>query len=154
LLWRQYHTNTQAALAVSVKIFTWLLACTLLFGVLITAEASGDMTPAPPLHSIPFKAENQSVGSDVFRVVLSLVVALGVGVGVLYVARHHFSKLRGVSADTRRIRTLETLRLTPRTTLFLIEFDERVLLLGQHGDAISVISEKQSAITPHNPDAS
>lgn len=121
------------------------MVCTLFFGFLTTAKAAEEIIPAPSHHAIPFKAENQSVGSDVFRVVLSLVVALGVGVGALYGVRRYLLKLRAVSADTRRVRTIETLRLTPRTTLFLIEFDERVLLLGQHGDAISVISEKHDA---------
>ena len=144
----QYHTDTAFTLVVNVKTSSWLIACMLLFQVLVTAEVFGDTAPpVRPLHSIPFKAENQSVGSEVFRVVLSLVVALSVGVGILYGARHYLSKLRGVSVDTRRVRNLEALRLTPRTTLFLIEFDERVLLLSQHGDTFSVLSEKQSTVT-------
>jgi len=39
----------------------------------------------------------------------------------------------------RRLRVVETLRLAPRTALFVVEFDRRTLLIGQHGDRLSLL---------------
>jgi flagellar biogenesis protein FliO len=41
----------------------------------------------------------------------------------------------------RRLKVVETLALAPKTRLFLVELDQHVILLGQHGSTLSVLAD-------------
>jgi flagellar biogenesis protein FliO len=102
-----------------------------------TAEA----TRPPPRTSPPsigFKVE-PSLTEQLLRTGASLgLIGLSV-VGAAYVYRNLQRQRVGVSA--RRLKVVETLALAPKTRLFLIELDNRAILLGQHGAKLSVLSD-------------
>ena len=96
-------------------------------------------TSAPDAHAtapIPFRKDDNA-GALAVNVGLGLIVALGLGIGVLYLLKRY---LVGVQrAPGRRLRVIETVRLSPKSSLFLVECDNRALLIGQHGDTLAVL---------------
>lgn len=87
---------------------------------------------------IPFKASTDSDGTGVIMRVLGgfIVVAL-LALAVVYALKRYFPSFYVHSVgDAKRIHVLETRRLTPRTTLFVVEVDGTRLLLAQSGDRI------------------
>lgn len=64
------------------------------------------------------------------------------GLAAAFVAgAYGLKRLRGhvLGPVTRRLRVAESLRLAPRTTLWLVEVDGRTVLLGQHGQQLSLL---------------
>ena len=72
------------------------------------------------------------------RVGIGLVLALGVGAAALA----GYRRLHAPRMSGRRMRLLETLRLGPKSTLFLVDLDGRTLLIGQDGDALAVLERQ------------
>jgi hypothetical protein len=99
--------------------------------------ARGQDTPkSSAARPIPYKEEpgfaDQLVNVGLAFACVMVVGAIGIG-GYRY--------LTGARPRSpgRRLRIVETLRLAPRTTLFVVEFDRRTLLIGQHGDRLSLL---------------
>jgi flagellar biogenesis protein FliO len=67
-----------------------------------------------------------------------LLVLMAIAAFVLWYAKREGIRIRlpGVS---KRLKVVERLTLSQRTSLVLIEFDGRTLLLGVAGDRISVV---------------
>ena len=90
--------------------------------------------------------KDDGLGAMALDVGLGLAVAIAVAGVVLFLLRRH---LRGArNASGRRLRLLETLRLTPKSALFLVEFDGRSVLLGQHGDSLTVLDRSARLAAP------
>jgi flagellar biogenesis protein FliO len=87
-------------------------------------------------HAIPYKQESsfadQLIALGIALATVAVAGAIGIG-GYRY--------LTGARAESpsRRLKVLETLRLSPRTVLFLVEFDRRTLLIGQQGDRLTLL---------------
>jgi flagellar biogenesis protein FliO len=113
------------------------LRAVLLSALLLLALVAHAQQP-PQSQTIPYKKE-EGAGALALNVGLGFLVAIGLGLGALYLLRNQLQRRQGGSQ--RRLRVVETLRLAPRTTLFLVEFDGRGLLLGQHGENIALIKE-------------
>jgi flagellar biogenesis protein FliO len=102
---------------------------------------SGDITKpasstAPGESKIAFK-QTDSGAATVGRVIGGFVLVVLIGYGALYGIRRYFPSVIGQSAvGERKINVLETRRLTPKSTLFLVEIDGQRLLLGQSGDRL------------------
>jgi flagellar biogenesis protein FliO len=109
----------------------------LLSALLVLALAAHAQQPTQS-QAIPYKKE-ESGGTLALTVGAGFLVALGLGLGALYLLRNQLQRRQG--GPQRRLRVVETLRLAPRTTLFLVELDGRGLLLGQHGENIALIKE-------------
>jgi flagellar biogenesis protein FliO len=118
------------ALAAATAVF---LAAT----IVPTGVALGQETPKSAAgQSIPYKQEasfaDQLVKAGFALAAVIVIGALGIGI------YRYFMGVRSGS-PVRRLKVVETLRLAPRTSLFLVEFDRRTLLIGQHGDRLSLI---------------
>ena len=51
-------------------------------------------------------------------------------------------------AGGRRMRLVETLRLGPKATVFLVEVDGSTLLIGQHGETLALLeAPKKGAVS-------
>jgi len=119
------------------------IAGALLLAVAASAPAEyahgQDVPKSGTARPIPYK-EEPSFADQLVRVGLafaSVVVVGAIGIGgyrYLSGARPALSGRTG-----RRLIVVETLRLAPRTTLFLVEADGRTLLIGQHGDRLSLL---------------
>lgn len=121
------------------------LAAALAFACLGAPVAQGASVSVPdsPEQRIPFKKSDDAIGGVLGRVVGSLVIVALVGVGVVYLLKRYLPSLyHPTFAGASRIKVVEIRRLTPKTTLFLIEIDGAHLLLGQHGDRIATLYER------------
>jgi len=99
---------------------------------------AADTRPAQP---IPFRKDDDA-GDLVVRVALGLGVSLLVAFGILIAVRRYGTPLqRGTG---RRLKLLESIRLTPKSALFLVSLDERTLLIGQQGETLVVLAEPGS----------
>ena len=115
---------------------------------------------APDAHAtapIPFRKDDNA-GALAVNVGLGLIVALGLGIGVLYLLKRYLVGMQ--RAPGRRLRVIETVRLSPKASLFLVECDNRALLIGQHGDTLAVLDAPSSvplmspsAVTPRTSPA-
>lgn len=97
--------------------------------------------PAPAARGVPFRDEPALSSATLWRV----AVATAGGLLLVWLAasalrRYGFSAL-SPPAEPRRIRVLETRRLSPRATLVLIRLDEREILMGHAGDRLVVLSQ-------------
>lgn len=88
---------------------------------------------ADPARPIPYKREEDLAGQLV-RVGVGLAVALGVAFAALYGYKRYLG--RHLAPTGRRMRVVESLRLTPKTTLFLVEVDGKTLLISQVGETL------------------
>lgn len=124
------------------------LVAALVFVCLCAPLAQGASVSVPDSteQRIPFKKSDDTIGGMLGRVVGSLVVVAILGVGVVYLLKRYLPSLyHPTFAGASRINVLEIRRLTPKTTLFLIEVDGAHLLLGQHGDRITTLYERPNA---------
>lgn len=116
-----------------------LLAGGLPFGTLAAAPE-----PSTERPTIPYRpAEAAGGGALALRIALGFVVVIGVGIGGLYLLRRYAPGLGGLhAAPGQRIQVVEIRRLTPRTTLFLVQVEGERLLLAQSGDRIARLWQK------------
>jgi flagellar biogenesis protein FliO len=118
-------------------------ACLLMAALVLPAHLRGESTEAsrPPPRvmqsSIAFKAE-PSLTDQLVRTGASFgFIALAL-LGTAYAYRRVQRQRLGGSG--RRLKVVETLALSPKTRLFLVELDHQTILLGQHGSELSVLS--------------
>lgn len=101
-------------------------------------ERAPDVAPAAGLFS--------HLGVDWVRVVLALLLCLAIGVIAILIIRTR--AVRGTprdSASTPRIRVIEHARLSPRATLHLIEYDQRVVLLMSDANGSHVVDARDQS---------
>lgn len=124
----------------------WIAAFVLVGGLALSPGAHGQDAEREPLAAasqtaprrIAYKEEN----SDGFGVLalrlgggLVLMAILAFAAAVL--AKRYLPGVRGYSLDGKsRIQLLESRRITPKLTLFLLEYEGRQLLLAQSGERI------------------
>lgn len=90
--------------------------------------------------SIPFRKDD-NLGEMAVTVGLGLVVAIGAALAALYMLRRYLVRVQ--QGPGRRLRVIETIRLGPKSALFLVELDGRGLLIGQHGDALALLAQPE-----------
>jgi len=89
---------------------------------------------------IPFKKENDISSSQITRLVGIFIVVVLLAAGTVYLLKRYITGVEiGKTGSRRRIRLLESKRLTPRTILFLVEIDGKTLLLSQHGEKLLLV---------------
>jgi flagellar biogenesis protein FliO len=114
------------------------------------ALAPGARAEPPPARAadakaaptIPFR-KDEGAGAMLVDVGLGLAVALGAGLVVLYLLRRYLANAQ--QAPGRRLRVIETVRLGPKAALYLVEFDDRSLLIGQQGENLAVLAPPPAA---------
>lgn len=87
---------------------------------------------------IPFKKEQSNDGRFAIKVVGSLILVSLLGVATIYALKRYMPIGFQIDKDkTRRLRLVESLRVSPKTTLILVEFDGEPVLLAQSTDRIA-----------------
>ena len=124
-----------------------LLAAALLQLSPVQAQTSSDQAASSGKRSeIPFRKE-ATPGVDSGRWALGVGLATLAGMGVLWwLRRRHPAALQGLwpqagpGAPARRLKLVESLRVSPRSTLLLVEVDGRSLLLAEQAGALQLLS--------------
>jgi flagellar biogenesis protein FliO len=104
--------------------------------------AAGAQTPPPrgaeaaQPAPIPFRKDDDA-GALALNVIVGLGASLAIGIGVLVVLRRYLTRIQ--QGPGRRLRVIETLRLTPKSALFLVECDGETLLIGQQGETLCAL---------------
>ncbi|MBI3900270.1 MAG: flagellar biosynthetic protein FliO [Gammaproteobacteria bacterium] len=124
-----------------------LLAAVLLLLAVPCLAAATSETPPPPtaVEKIPFKRTQESTGGIAFRLAGGLVITVLIGIGAIYAMKRYLPSVYGQThapGGTSRIQVVETRRLTPKTTLYLVEVDGARLLLAQTGDSIATLHQQ------------
>lgn len=67
------------------------------------------------------------------------IVLAGLGVGAVIAVRKYFpNRIAALSLGSIKLHTLERLRLTPKTTVFILEYNQQKIMLAVHGDSVSI----------------
>jgi len=92
----------------------------------------------PDSRGIAFKEDDSAgVGALALRMAGGLVLMATLAFAAAWLGKRYLPSLRGYSADGQsRIQLLETRRVTPKLTLFVLEFEGRRLLLAQSGERV------------------
>ena len=125
----------------SILLTLWLFGCVLTsaWSAELAAQPASPSAPATT-RAIPFKHEPQSMGGQATQTILTLLLLIGLAAGGLYAAKKYLPRLNPKADSGKRLALIEVLHLTPKTTIFVVRFDGTTLLLGQHGESISVLS--------------
>ena len=112
-----------------------MLGAVCLAGGLVTSTLAQDAAHPP---GITYKTDNTAdVGSLALRLVGGLVLMATLTFATAWLAKRYLPGLRGYSSDGQsRVQLLETRRITPKLTLFVLEFEGRRLLLAQSGERV------------------
>lgn len=128
-----------------------LLQCILAIGLLVfQLGASGiEVAPATPVQRpIPYKAEavsGEEQGGLAATVLLLLLLAMG---GGLYVVKKRMPKLVGIVGRGGRLRLVESIRLGSHSRVYLLELDQRQLLIAQSGDNLLQLNSAWAQAVP------
>ena len=81
-----------------------------------------------------------SLGIDWMQVGLATALCLALGIAAIVVLRKHvYSRFATGAPAARRIRIIEHARLTPRDTLHLVEYDQRVVMLVSNASGVTLL---------------
>ena len=129
-----------------------VLALSLGAGLLHITPASAASTPGfadtaiAGSGRIAYKEDNSGagVGALLVRVAGGIVLMTALAFAAAVLAKRYLPGIRGYSADGKgRIQLLESRRVTPKLTLFVIEYEGRRLLLAQSGDRVVEIGAQR-----------
>jgi hypothetical protein len=99
-----------------------------------------------PAARIPYKQDNGGSGPGgglLLRVAGGLMLATTLAFVAAILAKRYLPGMRGYSSDGKsRIQLLESRRVTPKLTLFVLEYEGRRLLLAQSGDRVVEIGAR------------
>ncbi len=116
-----------------------ILATVAALGVATAVWAGDPVKSAAPTEGskLPFKQQADNDANVMARVVGGLVLVILLGYGAVYAVRRYLPSVYAhTTTGQRKINVIETRRLTPKTTLFLVEVDGVRLLLAQSGDRL------------------
>lgn len=108
-------------------------------------------TQAGNTRPIPFKTEPTPVEEQGAKTALILILLLGTTGTGLYLLRRRMPRLAGLAGldiGQGRLRVIERVRLNPRSTLYLISFDQREILLAQCGDHVQQLDPALASTLP------
>jgi flagellar biogenesis protein FliO len=99
--------------------------------------------------TIPYKKEEMGATTASGQAFAIVTVLLGIACAGLVVAKRYFP--RGLDfrlplkpGASRRLQLVETMRLDARTSLYLVQLDDRVLLLAQSGDSVTPLVNERT----------
>ena len=127
----------------------------LVLTLMLTSTGAGAVaTPTEPANEqrIPFKRSEDTASGTVIRVLGGLAIAVLVGAGAVYLLKRYLpTTYRPGFTGSTHIKIVEARRLTPKTTLFLIEIEGVRLLVSQNGERIATL-HTNPAINSEHPD--
>ncbi|NHZ89935.1 hypothetical protein F2P45_13065 [Massilia sp. CCM 8733] len=122
-----------------------LLSLTMALPALARADASPG-APAAPRTSIPFKQDKQGAGSLAYQSMAGLVLAALAAYGVIFALKRYTLKGGGPLRQARRLRTIESMRLSRRSTLHVVHYDGEELLLAESENGLRLVSSRSATV--------
>lgn len=119
------------------------LAC-LIFLFALSALADEVQAQNQPISSIPFKTSQTPFEEYGTRFTLAMVFLLIVYGCAIYLIRRKNPQFGKRIKKTSRINVVEYKKLNSRTSLYVVEFNQRQLLIGQSGDSLTCLSDASS----------
>jgi flagellar biogenesis protein FliO len=119
-----------------MRALTALFSAAVLLALVLLSPGARAVEAQVPHQAIPYKRETSSAESDLVRLVGALAVCGAVLGGVLYVLRRRPNLLGGnIPTRRKKLELLETQRLGPRATLYVVRFagSLHVLAHSEHG---------------------
>lgn len=107
---------------------------------------------ASPASKIPYKAEGTPLEEHGSRVGIGLLIFLAISGGVLYGIRKKIPSLAERADGDAHLKIIKRTHLNPRATLYVVEFDQRTLLIGQSGDHLVCLDKFSPAESQDNTD--
>jgi flagellar biogenesis protein FliO len=132
-----------------MKIGKWLLAAYLALLGFTGTTSHYAIAADVPTSQIPYKQDKTSAESDFSRVALGLTGCLLLLAGAVYVIRRRLG-LTLPTGQVKKLRIVETHRLNPRSSLYVIEFAGKyhVLAQGEQGVHCVVSTPIESPAVP------
>jgi flagellar biogenesis protein FliO len=119
----------------------------LAFGSIARADSTAPSAQAAvPANAIPYKKTDAGTGATAGKSFSILAVLVGLACAGLFVLRRYFPQLpMGLkmplkAGAPRKLTLVESMRLGPKASLYLVQLEGRTLLLGQSGDSITVVA--------------
>ena len=111
------------------------------------ANSESTTTEKQTSQSIPYKTEKAEFSELILRAVIVFIFVIVLVIAGLYALNRFFPgafpKYRSAaSGEGKMVQVLAIQRLTPKTTLFVISYEDRQLLLAQSGEAVTLLDSK------------
>lgn len=131
-----------------VLLMVWVLLGAVAYPARAATGEGAALRPASA-DGIPYrKSEDGADAGTLLRVVTGLGAVLLVGAGAIFLMKKYLPGAYGIGvAGTHQIKLVEVRRLTPRLTLFAVEYRGRQLLLAQSGDRVTTVADMGGAAT-------
>lgn len=125
-----------------------LLSLTMALPAMARAEAPPSPPPAPvsAVHKpIPFKQDKQGAGALAYQSMAGLVLAALAAYGAIFALKRYTLKGGGALRQARRLRSVESMRLSRRSTLHVVHYDGEELLLAESEHGLRLVSSRAAA---------
>ena len=87
----------------------------------------------------PIELADDNLGNSLYRMILSLVVVIGLAVGVMYASKKILPKVSGISG--KRVQVIETVSLGSRRAVHLLQVGHQQILIGSTQNTITRLAE-------------
>ena len=103
-----------------------------------------------PPERIPFKQDEGEFGALMWRSILVTAGLIVVALGAVYVMRRYNFMPQGVARTPAEgsARVVQTLRLGPRATLHVVQFEGRRVLIGQTDRGLRLLASATAESAP------
>jgi flagellar biogenesis protein FliO len=98
--------------------------------------------------SLAFKEEGGETSALLMRSLVAMAAIVGITVGVLWLLRRYGVVAPQRPRGSRTLEVVESLRIAPRATLFVVRFGKSRVLVGHAEHGFSVLAREQSPAEP------
>ena len=104
------------------------------------AEASAKAIASTPHGAIPFKQEKQSTDTLAYQSFAALILVGLAAYGIVFGLKRFGGAAGVLPGKVRRVRTLEAIRLGKHSTLHVVEYQGRELLLAESEHGVQLLT--------------
>jgi flagellar biogenesis protein FliO len=114
---------------------SWYLWVSVFFALIARPAIALDVpSSVAPRAQIPFNVSATPLEQHGSHEILIIGLFLLIAACVIYVIRKKRSLFELPPARIKRLKIIERTRLNPKSTLYVVEFDQRTILIGQCAD--------------------
>ncbi|MFZ6765886.1 flagellar biosynthetic protein FliO [Undibacterium sp. Di26W] len=120
----------------------WYLRCFFAFGIFFEAgTAMAQTSVAAPHTAIPFKQDKQSNDTMAYQSIAALFLASCAAYGIVLGLKRYRDKIGGGGIkSSRRLRTVEAIRLGKTSMLYVVEYNGEELLIAESTHGLQLLN--------------